>query len=281
MKKIIMCISIISAFMSCNISQNKSIKENIEVEFGVGIPSTGSRNLTTLVNPKISYTITKGSEIYMTAENIPLVKTSGAYSLKISLDTGNSYSFTKFSIKDDNFAQVYKLDIIRTASFTVAENGVVTPDPAQIYLNYQLKDEFTDTTQENKGFLLVDNYKLPENLTFKVLIPAGLTVSVEHLGDYGSNWSNIDAPILLNDGDIYDMDTRHLEGATIVSNDNSVTSYAFFNSSDNKYYSDSTKVIDSFRFKVTKGLGTDIRTYYIYFNSAQYNKKRIQFNIGS
>lgn len=281
MKKILSCLLTAFILLSCEIDQSQEIKDKVDVSFGIAMSNTGSRSFSALVNPKIAYTIKTGTEIYMSAENVPVIETAGVYTVEISLEAGATYEFTQFTVKDDINTQVYILDEVKTTSFVVDAAGVVTPNPAQIYLKYQLKDEFTDTLEDLKGFVFVDDFKLAENLTFKVEIPAGLTVSVEHAGSFGTDWSKIDAPILLNNEDIFDMDTRTIAGATTVSNDDSAITYAFYNTSDATYYSATTGVTDNFRFKITKGSGADMSTYYIYFNSAKYNKKRIKFNVGS
>lgn len=291
MKKIILGLIITLAIFSCNVAQNNVTTDKVDVSFGVSLPTSSSRNLNALVNPIVDYTILEGSATYMSADNIPLTNNKGVFTLEATLRTGANYKFSQFTVKDEGTV-IYTLDsenTENTTGFTVDTTGAVTPNPAEVYLNYQLPDEYSDYNANSTGLTLVEDFFTAENLTFKVKIPVGLQVSVKHYNGgsthVGQDYIPSSKIVTLEDGDIYDMDTRHKFGTTNTANDNDITTFMFYAWNDPYYYNDprykSTEYQnggdDRFTFVITDGN----KKYEINFTSADYNMKEVIFNMGS
>lgn len=282
MKKIILGIITILTIFSCDVAQDKVVSDKVDVSFGVALPQSNSRNLSALTNPTVDFTIVEGTTVYMSAADIPLTNDNGVFKLNTTLRKGSSYTFTQFTVKDGS-TTAYLLDethTINTTGFTVDAAGVVTPNPAQVYLNNQLPDEYTDKTSQRSGLTLVEDFFTAENLTFKVQFPTTVSIAFQHAKPGYSNLftslSGTNSNIIsyaLTSGDIVDLDAREVVDNSLVpaynshdgENDDLATTYT--------YSGYNTGELDYFRFQITEGT----QTYYIYFDSTTYNKKEVFF----
>lgn len=259
MKKIILCSIAFLALVSCN--QDVTDHENVNVSFGVALPGTGSRNLATLTNPTVNYTIYKDTATYITATNVKLDSNNGSYFINVSLEKGATYSFNKFDVFEGT-TPIYKLNPA-SDSFTVDTNGVVTPNPVKILLAYQKGDGYGSNGQGI--FTINTDYAEGSavNLTFKASIPAGVEVFVDTKTAYG--WT--ERYVQVYDGDVYDMDTRAIYDP-LVPGDNTVLT-------GGSLATDTIR--DGFRFTIKKGTSE----YTMTFTSTKYNKQLVSFDMGS
>lgn len=260
MRKIILYCFAILALVSCNVAQQE-VENTVKVSFGVDIPTNKSRDISAISTPTVNYTLNKGTETYQTANNVPLITNGSNYSFELLLVPESTYSFTQFDVYDGS-TLMYSLDSTKTSeSFSVDTAGVITPNPAKIFLMYQIGDGFPDVTP-GIGIMNVNtDYQTLRNLTFKVTVPTGVTVTVQHKLN-NTNWSSdLIYKTDLPNGAVYDMDTRALQDYLIEADDNVATVGGTLNASD------------EFRFFVKKGPRESI----IYFKSADFNQKDIIF----
>lgn len=277
MKKIILGMISILIIFSCDVAQDQITTDTVDVSFGVALPGSNSRNLNVLTNPTVNFTIEEGTTVYMSASNIPLTNDMGVFKLNTKLGKNSNYKFTNFTVKDGTKV-IYILDSANTTNttgFSVDANGIVDPNPAQVYLSYQLSDEYTDKTTQGTSLTLVEDFFTAENLTFKVKIPTGLTVKLNQIRNsyYGNMTWN------LTDGDIFDMDAQQIgngESTLDGNSDNNVTTreiWESYSSLPGGYYTTETRGEDKYYFEVKEGS----QTYNIYFTSTTYNKKEVIF----
>lgn len=266
MKKIILCLIAVLAFVSCKMdSENKPANE-VKVSFGVPIPTSSSRNLNAIVSPTVNYTLLKNDVVYIATSKVPLINVSGTYNLDLVLLTANTYKFTQFDVYDGT-TLMYSLDSAKlenTEGFVVDTTGAVTPNPTKIYLHAEFGDGFESTVVPTLGSIEINSdYQPVADLTFKVSIPPGLSVSVQQKLNF-TYWSSATSVhrIYLTNNDVYDMDVRRIYDPS-VEGDGSVFTVGGL-----------TNATDEFRFIIEKGSSSK----YIYFSSAEVNKKDIVFS---
>lgn len=279
MKNIILGLITILAIFSCDVAQDQATEDKVNVSFGVSLPKAGSRNLNTITSPTVNYTVMEGTAVYMTGENIPLTKDMDSFKLDIALRKGLNYRFTEFTVKNGT-TSVYALDTsntINTTGFSVNASGTVTPNPTEVYLNYQLPDEYTDKDAQSTRLILVEDFFTAEDLTFRVNIPTGITITLCQQKPNGSTFKSTS----LQDKDIFDMDSSTVsngEGGYNYNSDGDVTTYHRYISSSGGYWRGESGGADQYYFYIRN----DNKSYRLYFKSSDYNKKEIDFaNLGS
>lgn len=258
MRKIILYCFALLAWVSCNVAdQEIENSDTVKVSFGVDIPTNGSRNISAISSPTVNYTLKKGTDIYQTGNNVPLSN----YSLKLLLIPENSYSFTQFDVYD-GATLIYALDTTKTSEvFAVDTSGAISPNPATVYLMYQLGDGYDDVIPGIGVMEVKTDYQALRNLTFKVTVPTDVTVTVQHKLNNTSWSSDLIYRTDLANGAVYDMDTRALQDYSIEADDNVNTVGGTLNASD------------EFRFFLKKGSRESV----IYFKSTDFNQKDIIF----
>lgn len=250
MKKILLSLIALAMLASCEQGVMDQDVNGDTVSISLNIP--GTRNLAALTNPTVDYTIYKGTERYLVADNIPLTNTAGKYTVDINLAKSATYKFTEFTVKEGT-STVYILNpevASNNAGFTVAADGTTNVAPT-VHLAYQIGDGYTP---ESSGALtVVTDYTEGSavDLTFKVSIPVGTTVEVDQKSS-ATSWGG--HFIKLNDGDVYDMDTDSL--------------YDPSRAGDGVPY-------EGFKFVIKTA---DNRIYTQYFTAADYNKKEVIFS---
>lgn len=191
--------------LGCKMESNK----NETVEQKVLLNESTREVISGLESPVVDYTLLKDGEDYADVLDIPLVESGGTYAISLTLVSGSSYVFSKFTIKTATNTE-YILDAGvegNTTGFSISVDGVLSTPP-KIYLKRVTGIIFESLEYDTLSVDVItdeSSFLEPVSLTFKV--SSNVPNAVFHVYKYTRYW--ISGPTL-EQNQIYDMDTGNI-----------------------------------------------------------------------